>query len=204
MRFIAGMIFSLAVAVPFGDNWQGSKLSFAARTEKTVKFSAEVKKGRSFERQIGTNLFFRLMPQELGWTISVGSDTYRQNNFCGVVTPPYRGVNQIYIDGWHFRNADNSGPNEPGPKNVNAPQEVREFNFVLDEAGYGKAFEALQILLWQYSHSKQQINAAGEVHSKLAKGKGRLTIRNLQLNRLELGKRAGIDRMTFDVELTLP
>ena len=182
---------------------QRSKNSDTRGIERNVRFSGEVLKGRSFERQVGANLFFRLVPDELGWSISVGSKAVREN-FCSVVTPPYRGMNALVIEGWHFRNSDNSGPNEPGPKNVNAPQELREFYFVLNEPDYRRAFDALQILLWPYSYSKQQIDAAEGAHAKVRKGRGKLMIRDLKLNVLELGKQAGIDRMAFDVELTFP
>ena len=170
----------------------------------SIRFSGEVSKGLKFETEIGENLFFRLNPHELGWMISVGSKTSAENNFCGVVTPPYRGINHIYIEGWHFRNADNTGPNEAGPKNVNAPQEIREFNFVLDDADYRKAFDALRKLLWSYSYSKREVEEARRVHEKLTKGRGTLTIRDLKLNNLEAGKQAGIDLMRFDLELVLP
>jgi hypothetical protein len=69
---------------------------------------------------------------------------------------------------------------------VNAPQELREFYFVLNEADYRRAFDALQILLWPYSYSKQQIDAAESVHAKVRKGRGKLMIRDLKLNPLEL------------------
>ena len=177
---------------------QRSINSDALVIQRKVKFYGEVSKGRSFERQIGANLFFRLAPQELGWSISVGSKAGREN-FCGVVTPPYRGINALQIEGWHFRNSDNSGPND-----INAPQELREFYFVVTEADYRSAFDALQILLWPYSYSKQQIDAAEGAHAKVRKGRGKLMIRDLKLNVLELGKQAGIDRMAFDVELTFP
>ena len=182
---------------------QRSKNSDARGIQRNVRFSGNVLKGRSFERQVGANLFFRLVPDELGWSISVGSKT-AQENFCSVVTPPYRGMNALHIEGWHFRNSDNSGPNESGPKNVNAPQELREFYFVLNEPDYRRAFDALQILLWPYSYSKQQIDAAEGAHAKVRKGRGKLMIRDLKLNALEPGERAGIDRMAFDVELTFP
>src|SRR5918996_4079708 len=107
---------------------QRSRNSDGRGIQRNVRFSGEVLKGRSFERQIGANRFFRLVPEELGWSISVGSKAGREN-FCSVVTPPYRGVNTLRIEGWHFRNSDNSGRNELGPKNVNAPQELREFYF---------------------------------------------------------------------------
>ena len=113
-------------------------------------------------------------------------------------------MNALRIEGWHFRNSDNSGPNEPGPNNVNAPQELREFYFVLNEADYRSAFDALQILLWPYSYSKQQIDATEGAHAKVRKGRGKLMIRDFKLNALEPGKQAGIDRMAFHVELTFP
>ena len=69
-------------------------------------------------------------------------------------------MNGLHIEGRRFRSADNSGLNEPGPKNVHAPQELREFYFVLNDADYRRAFEALQVLLWPYTHSQQQIDEA--------------------------------------------
>ena len=171
---------------------------------RTVTFSGVVLKGRRFEKRIGANLFFRLVPQEFGWTIAIGSKADTAKNFCGIVTPPYRGVNALQIEGWHFRNADNNGPNEPGPKNVNAPQELREFYFVLNEADYRSATAALEILLWPYSYSKEQIDGAERADAMLRKGHSTLTIRDLKLNTLERGKQAGIDRMTFHVALVFP
>lgn len=171
---------------------------------RTVTFGGDVLKGRLFEKHIGANLFFRLVPQELGWTIAIGNKADTVKNFCGIVAPPYRGVNALQIEGWHFRNADNSGPNQVGPKNVNAPQELREFYFVLNEVDYRSATAALDIFLWPYSYSKEQIDGAERAHAMLRKGHGTLTIRDLKLNTLERGKQAGIERMTFHVALVFP
>ena len=211
---ISGMMFSIVAAGLLGLCQSGSALVYAAESmqklksgseaqPRTVTFTGDVVKGRSFEQRIGANLFFRLVPQELGWTIFVGSKADAANNFCGIVTPPYRGVNALQIEGWHFRNSDNSGPNEIGPKNVNAPQELREFYFVLSEADYRTARDAVQILLWPYSYSKQQIDGAERAHANLPKGSGTLTIRDLELNTLDRGKQAGIDRVKFNVSLVL-
>ncbi|MFQ5935389.1 MAG: hypothetical protein ACE5LB_03155 [Acidiferrobacterales bacterium] len=38
---------------------------------------------------------------------------------------PGHGITADVVAAFHFRNSDNSGPNQIGPKNVNAPQEVR-------------------------------------------------------------------------------
>jgi hypothetical protein len=214
---IAIILFSIAMAGLEQDWDRASRNSPAAystaqiskqnnppRVQRTVRFSGAVSKGQTFVRQLEPNLFFRLVPAELGWTISIGNKTGAEKNFCGVVTPPYRGINAIDIEGWHFRNADNSGTNASGPKNVNAPQEIREFNFVVNDSDYRKGFDALQVLLWPYSFSQQQIDQAQAVHARLPKGNGKLTIRDLKLNTLEAGKQAGIDEMMIDVELNLP
>lgn len=196
-------------AVPFDTAFAADSIAQTSEStqvrgaQRAVGFSGEALKGQGFERQIGTNLYFRLIPEELGWSISIGSKAGSEN-FCSVATPPYRGLNALRIEGWHFRNSDNTGPNEPGPRNVNAPQEVREFYFVLNDADYRRASDALQVLMWPYNYSKQQIDAAEKAHAKLRKGRGRVTIRGLTLNTLDFGKRAGIDRMTFDVELAFP
>jgi len=72
------------------------------------------------------------------------------------------------------------------------------------EADYRRAFDALQTLLWPYSYSKQEIDTAESAHAKVRKGSGKLMIRDLKLNALEPGERAGIDRMTFDGEPSFP
>lgn len=164
------------------------------------KFNGEVKAGEIFEKELAGGLIFRLMPIELGWTISVGTKDDRDSNFSAVVTPPYRGVNAIYIQGWHFRNADNSGPNEPGPKMINAPAGEREFQFVLSSDDFKTAMDSLQKMLWSYSFTEQQVKDATIVHEKLKKGRGRLLVKDLKLNNLETGKQAGIDDMKFEVE----
>jgi hypothetical protein len=174
------------------------------RRRGSVTFSGEVRRGQKFDRQIGEHLFFRLIPHELGWMISVANHINSDRNFCAVVTPPYRGINPIYIEGWHFRNSDNTGPNEAGSKNVNAPQETREFHFVLDDADYQKAFDALQRTRWPHSYSSKAVREAVNLHRELSKGTGVVTIRELKLNNLQTGNHAGIDFMKFNVELTLP
>ena len=110
-------------------------------------------------------------------------------------------MNHKYIVGWHFRNFDNSGPNEVGPKNVNAPGKVREFYFVLNDTDYKKYSDALDKILYSYSYSKKEIEEARNVWVKT--GKGKLTIKEMKLNNLVVGQRAGIDHMSFNVEFNL-
>lgn len=78
--------------------------------------------------QFGPGLRFELRPTPAGWEIAVldmaGIDR-------SAVTPPLQPAetNPRQIAGWHFRNADNTGPNQG---DVNAPQTVRTFAFALD------------------------------------------------------------------------
>jgi hypothetical protein len=169
-----------------------------------LKFSGKVLRGQFFEKKIGQNLIFRLIPTQYGWYISVVSKTNPANDLSGVATPPFRGINHLMIDGWHFRNADNSGPNEIGPKNVNAPQHVREFYFVLNETDYKKASEALERMMWPYAYSKDELEEARKIYGQIKTAKGVLAIKDMGLGNLVVGEKAWIVYMKFQVELYLP
>jgi hypothetical protein len=118
--------------------------------------------------------------------------------------PPFRGINDLYIEGWHFRKADNTGPNELVPKDIMAPGYKREFNFVLNIYDYKVADMALVRLLWPYAYSKKEVEEAENIFKTLKKGRGILTIQDIKLNNFIPGQRAGIDWMKFDVELHFP
>jgi hypothetical protein len=170
----------------------------------SMKFSGAVSRGQTFEQEIPPNLVFRLVPSpdELGWTISVGEKTHPDRDFSGVVTPPYRSINPRSIMGWHFRNSDNSGPNEPGEKNVNAPQEVRGFYFVLNQTDYQIISETLNKLLWPADFSEEEIAQARKTYEEVAKGQGRLVITKMELGNLQLNQQAWFEYMEFEVELS--
>jgi hypothetical protein len=170
--------------------------------EGAIHFSGEVRQGELFEKELYQNLVFRLIPSEFGWTISIGEKANPNENFSRVVTPPYRGINHIYVEGWHFRNSDNSDANWAGPKNVNAPGRTREFDFVTSEADYMQASNLLDKMLWNSSESEE--DEARNLHDQITKGKGALKITAMKLNNLTVGERAGFNYMEFDVELILP
>jgi len=169
-----------------------------------LAFSGEVARGQAFEREVGGGLLFRLVPHESGWTIWMGTAATTASDFVAVATPPFRGMNSRDIEGWHFRNADNSGPNEVGPKNVNAPGQVRDFRFVMGEADHRLALETLGRLLWPSGEGERE--AAGRVFETIESrmSDGRLTIVELDLGNLEIGRRAWIGRMRFEIELFRP
>jgi hypothetical protein len=90
-----------------------------------VRFEGEVSEGREFERSFGPGFRFVLEPIEAGWSIAVYARG-REDDLSRL-TPPWHFVpNPCSIEGWHFRNAANTGPNDGS---VNAPQEERWFVF---------------------------------------------------------------------------
>lgn len=63
-----------------------------------------------------------------GYTVRFATDPDFKNILLPV-NQPARGITADGIAAFHFRNSDNSGPNETGPKNVNAPQETRVLKY---------------------------------------------------------------------------
>ena len=172
----------------------------ATASSQLHEFSGRVERGEVFEQQIAPNLVFRLIPLAQDWEIWIGDSTDSGHNFSDVVTPPLYGINPRQIEGWHFRNSDNSGPNQAGEKNVNAPQYERRFCFVLNEADYQAAYA------WLDAHKGATAQVSGTVESRYQmaeRATGAVSIRELVLGNLD-GERAWIERMEFGVEITVP
>jgi hypothetical protein len=142
-------------------------------------------------------LVFQLIPYQEDWEIWIGKSIEPDplQNFSAPVTPPFSGINPRRIEGWHFRNAGNSGPNSAGENNVNAPQEIRHFCFVTSEADFQRAGQALAAGL----PALAKVVAGGDflIH------KGTLTITDLTLGNLVAGRRAWIEKMSLTVTLHL-
>ena len=91
----------------------------------TVGFTGSLKAGEKFERSFGGRFTFSLEPGKYGWEICI-RERGRPENIARL-TPPFHFVpNPRYIVGCHFRNENNTGPNDGS---VNAPQKEREFIF---------------------------------------------------------------------------
>lgn len=172
-----------------------------------LELRGEVSRGdtlvHAFEHD-GARYEFRLVPMGGGWTIWIGDPMQRDQNYVAAVTPPFRGVNPAVIQGWHFRNEDNTGPNEPGDGNVNAPQKERPFAFVRDAAGYQAAQGALQVLLWPDGRQETEITSAETRLAMVPRIEGAMWIEALELGNLTPGEQAHIERMAFRVRLDLP
>ncbi len=172
-----------------------------------LQLRGEISRGETLVHQFkhGAMLYeFRLVPSGSGWTIWIGDPMRREYNYVTAVTPPFRGINPAVIEGWHFRNKDNTGPNEAGADNVNAPQRERRFAFVKDSSGFQAAQQALDVLLWPDGHSDADIKDAEQRIARIPRFEGMLLIEALELGNLIPGERAHIERMAFRVTLELP
>lgn len=176
-------------------------ISIISEIESLLKFRGHILRGQAFEQNISQTLVFRLIPHQYGWQIWIGNKTKPLDDYVGVVTPPYYGMNARFIEGWHFRNSDNSGPNELGPKVVQAPQRERRFYFVLNEQDYKAAYEGLDT---RDVTSKEERKKRWARREELNPQRGKLTITHLDLGNLVLDEKARIETMEFEVELSLP
>jgi len=124
---LAALIAAVAAAAPAAA--QAQALSCDSTDERTAYFiSGEVAGQRAWVQELPTGWVFALMPAEFGFDIRVFSGSIGAEGTVDLsaITPPYYTPNPRELYGWHFRNADNTGPNRG---EVNAPQELRFFAF---------------------------------------------------------------------------
>jgi hypothetical protein len=155
--------------------------SLTAQRPDTVVFSGEVERGQSFTYTFHDTLVFKLNPIDNGWELLIHTVGRRDENIARL-TPPFHFVpNPRYIEGWHFRNEFNTGPNDGS---VNAPDTVREFIF---SPKVGTSID--------YPISVEQLEQIKR------EGSGTLTIMHLELGNLVPSKHAYISRMKFRVQM---
>jgi hypothetical protein len=151
------------------------------------RLEGAVKRGEKFVGTTPAGWVVRLMPESTGWFLEVTTKG-RETEDLARLTPPWHFVpNAREIDGWHFRNADNTGPNEGS---VNAPQAIRDFIFSPD---VGRGIE--------YNGSG---TTAQDVEQVRAFGRGWLFIKKYTLTEPRRGERAAFEAITFSACLTWP
>jgi hypothetical protein len=174
-----------------GEEYSGEAGAGTDRTRSTTIFRGEIREGGAFDKYFGPGFHFCLEPRPLGWEIVIRYLSGKEN--IARLTPPFHFVpNPREIEGWHFRNKDNSGPNEPGEKNVNAPGEERGFIFS-PEVGRNLQGPA----------AKSPINEK-DIERIRSFGAGLLRILEYRLGNLKTGEQAKFEFMRFEVELSWP
>lgn len=153
----------------------------APQSYESLIVAGHVRAGDAFRVPFGGRYALLLEPIEFGWAISV-EERGREENLARL-TPPWHFVpNPRFVEGWHFRNASNTGPNDGS---VNAPQERRDFIFSpevglsLDHDGSG--------------------TSPAVVEDVRRFGRGVLTMTDYSLSPIAEGERASFEEMSFNV-----
>lgn len=154
---------------------------------KVERIRGVVKRGGRFVQTTAAGWIVRLVPGPRGWFLEVTMKG-RETEDLSRLTPPWHFVpNPREIEGWHFRNADNTGPNDGS---VNAWQELREFIFS-PEVGRGIEY-----------------NGSGtmpeDVEKVRAFGRGWLFIESYELTPPRRGEQAAFETISFTACLTWP
>jgi hypothetical protein len=164
-------------------------------------FSGAVSRFEDFQCELPGGILFTVEFIDYGpegWVVRIFDPAFPSDNFCSVVTPPYRGINALQIYAWHFFNEEATGYNDGS---VNAPGEERRFYFVTDKPGFDIAFESLSGMLWPESPEAQE--AAVTVHDGVHRECGILTVTELVPGGTWEDS-VWIDSMEFDVDLFVP
>ena len=150
----------------------------------TIEFSGSVKAGQRFEHPFGDRFVFALEPAQFGWEICIYEKGRKED--LAELTLPLHGPNPTDIEGWHFRNEDNTAPNDGS---VNVPQEDREFIFSPE---VGKTINAPE--------STNEISE-DDIDRIEAFGQGELKLTHMKLSPPHLHETASIQQMGFHCKL---
>lgn len=151
------------------------------------QIEGRVKAGQRFREPTPSGWVVSLVPTEHGWHLRVGALNKGDDNYARL-TPPWHFVpNATEIDGWHFRNLDNTGPNDGS---VNAPGNMRRIIFS-PQVGHGIEYNGS-------ATPQEDVAAVREF------GQGWLYIDEYQLTPVGRGTQASFESLAFTVCLTWP
>ena len=148
---------------------------------------ASVERGAELSRTTPSGWILRLRPDDWGWVIEV-TRLGREDEDLARLTPPWHFVpNPRHLEGWHFRNATNAGPNDGS---VNAPGTLREFIFS-PEVGRGIEYNG-------------SATTEAEVERVRSYGRGWLLLESYRLTPARDGERAAFEAISFVACLMFP
>ena len=161
----------------------------AERGRKAERLTGEVSRGKPLGLTTAGGWILRLVPVAEGWLLEVTTRD-RSSEDLARLTPPWHFTpNPRQIYGWHFRNLENTGPNEGS---VNAPQELREFIF---SPGVGREIQG---------PGANASPTEEDVRQVAAFGRGWLFVESYQLTPPRRGERAAFETLRFSACLTSP
>lgn len=154
-------------------------------------FQGSVARLESFSHEIPGGLVFRLDHIDYGaegWAVRICDPTHPSENFCSVVTPPYRGDNDLQIYAKHLCGEESEGPGRE-----------RHFLFVTDRATYDRAFSLLSEVLWPDSY--ESAAEAARAHDSLHVERGLLTVTGIETAAVPDSDDLRLEIMEFEVRL---
>ena len=161
----------------------------AAPGRSAEQIEGNVTRGQMFSKATSGGWILRLVPTPEGWLLEIAVKG-RETEDLSRLTPPLHFVpNPRSIEGSHFRNADNTGPNQGS---VNAPQELREFIF---SPQVGREIQGPQAASSPTTEDVERVQAFG---------RGWLRVDEFQLTPPRRGERASFERLKFSACLTWP
>jgi hypothetical protein len=109
-----------------------------------VTLTGELKSGQSYNQRFADNLYFKLIPNDHGWEMSIGPEKMPEGiDYIYPVNMPYRFNPLQYLDGSY--------------EDPVFPYEV-EFSFLVDEKSHAIAEDAIQKVLWPRTETDQEEN----------------------------------------------
>lgn len=162
-----------------------------------IRLRGEIHRSEKFEKEIGRGLVFRLAPSEFGWDIEVGPKD-STDNYMDCVNEPLHGITPFQIEGWLFRNDDNTAARKPSDLLVPGIGEKREFQFVLTAADEAKSCADLEKMESSWDEKSSEPMAASRRFGIHAGGNGSVTITSMTLGNLKPGQQAWIESMQFE------
>jgi hypothetical protein len=128
----------------------------------------------------------RLEPIEHGWAVHISTPDRPADDFSRLTPPWHSSVNALAIEGWQFRNAVNTGPNDGS---VNAPVARRDFIF---SPLVGRGIDG------------GNATSAADMERVQAFGRGWIFIDSYRLTPPRRGGRADFESLTFWACLSWP
>jgi hypothetical protein len=150
--------------------------------QRVEELHGEVERGDSFIQVTPAGWLFRLVPLSEGWLLQLTTAERPEEDLARLTPPFHFAPNPRQIEGWHLRNADNTGPNDGG---TNAPQELREFIF---SPRVGRDIRGAD------ATASPTVDEVREVGSF---GRGWLSIEEYTLTPVRRGERAAFESMRF-------
>jgi len=190
--------FGQSASAPYHREPQpAARAASASSDSNQVRFSGEVIGGNPFERDIGHDLLFRLVPlggdEAGGWVIEIVPKEQPADDaveFSGIATPPYHFYNDRYLAGAYGYSVKEA-----------VAMTQRQFNFVLSVGDRRMAEDVVNAALYPSAASDQEKQRIASEAERVRLGHGVLRILRSRVTLGKEGQPDAIAWLKFEVAL---